>query len=173
MLQFLDTWLPIIVNLTWFHTTLSVVALFAGFVVMRDLLTSTAPDAWTTTFLVSSIATSATGFAFPFTKFLPSHAVGALSLLVLAIALLAAYGFGNRGAWRVVYAVSLVVAQFFNVFVAIAQAFTKVPQLKALAPTQAEPPFAIAEGVALVVFIVIAIAAARVYRSEPMMPKAS
>lgn len=173
MLQLLDTWLPIIANLTWFHTTLSVVALFAGFVVMRDLLTSTAPDAWTTTFLVSSIATSATGFAFPFTKFLPSHAVGALSLIVLALALAAAYGFRNKGAWRIVYVVSLVVAQFFNVFVAIAQAFTKVPRLKALAPTQAEPPFAIAEAIALVVFIGIAIAAARAYRDEPMMKKAA
>ena len=173
MLQIINSWLPVILSLTWFHTTLSVIALLAGFVVMRDLLTSTAPDAWTTTFLVSSIATSATGFAFPFTKFLPSHAVGVVALLVLAIALLAAYGFHNRGPWRVVYVVCLVVAQFFNVFVAIAQAFAKVPQLKALAPTQAEPPFAIAEGVALVVFVVLAIAAARVYRYEPMMKKAA
>ncbi len=173
MLQIIDTWLPIILSVTWFHTTLSVVALLAGFVVMRDLLTSTAPDAWTTTFLVSSIATSATGFAFlPITKIMPSHVVGALSLLVLAIALIAAYGFHNKGGWRVVYAVSLVVAQFFNVFVAIAQAFMKVPQLKAMAPTQAEPPFAIAEGVALVVFLVLAITAARAYRYEPMMRKA-
>jgi hypothetical protein len=172
MLQIIDSWLPIILSLTWFHTTLSVIALLAGFVVMRDLLMSTAPDAWTTTFLASSIATSATGFAFPFTKFLPSHAVGALSLLVLAVALLAAYGFHNRGTWRVVYVVSLVVAQFFNVFVAIAQAFAKVPQLKALAPTQAEPPFAIAEGAALVAFVALAIAAARVYRHEPMTKRA-
>lgn len=173
MLQIIDSWLPVVLSLTWFHTTLSVIALLAGFVVMRDLLTSTAPDAWTTTFLVTSIATSATGFAFPFTKFLPSHGVGALSLLVLAIALLAAYGFHNRGAWRVVYVVCLVVAQFFNVFVAIAQAFAKVPQLRALAPTQAEPPFAIAEGAALLAFVVLAIAAARVYRYEPMMKKAA
>jgi hypothetical protein len=173
MLQIIDSWLPVILSITWFHTTLSVIALLAGFVVMRDLLTSTAPDAWTTTFLVSSIATSATGFAFPFTKFLPSHAVGILSLVVLALALVAAYGFHNRGAWRIVYVVSLVVAQFFNVFVAIAQAFAKVPQLKALAPTQSEPPFAGAEGLALIVFVALAIAAARAYRYEPMMKKAA
>ena len=46
-------------------------------------------------------------------------------------------------------------------------------QLKALAPTQSEPPFTGAEGLALVVFIVLAIAAARAYRYEPMMKKAA
>ncbi len=174
MFQFVDTWLPIFLSVTWIHTTLSIVALLAGFVVVCDLLKSAPPDAWTPTFLVSSIATSATGFAFlPITKILPSHVVGAISLLVLLIALVAAYGFRNKGPWRIVYAVSLVVAQFFNVFVAIAQAFAKVPQLKALAPTQAEPPFAIAEGVALVAFIALAILAGRFYRYEPMMKKAA
>lgn len=158
---------------TWFHTTLSLVALFAGFVVLRDLLTSTAPDAWTTTFLVSSIATSATGFGFPFTKLLPSHAVGGLQLLVLAIALIAAYGFRNRGAWRPIYAISLVVAQFFNVFVAVAQAFQKVPELRALAPTLEEPAFFIVEGFFLVIFLAIAIAAAWLYRYTPMISKAT
>jgi hypothetical protein len=172
MLQFIDTWLPIVLSVVWIHTTLSIVALLAGFVVVWDLLKSNPPDAWTPTFLVSSIATSATGFAFlPITKILPSHVVGAISLLVLFLALVAAYAFHNRGPWRAVYAVSLVVAQFFNVFVAIAQAFAKVPQLKALAPTQSEPPFAIAEGLALVAFIALAILAARFYRHEPMMNK--
>lgn len=174
MLQLVDTWLPIILSVLWIHTTLSIIALLSGFVVMRDLLTSTAPDAWTTTFLVSSIATSATGFAFlPINEILPSHVVGALSLLVLAIALLAAYGFRNKGVWRTVYAVSLVVAQFFNVFVAIAQAFKKVPQLNALAPTQSELPFAIAGGGALALFLVLAILAGYFYRYEPMMKKAA
>jgi hypothetical protein len=174
MLQLIDTWLPIIFSVLWIHTTLSVIALLAGFVVVWDLLKSNPPDAWTPTFLVSSIATSATGFAFlPITKILPSHVVGALSLLVLLLALVAAYVFHNRGPWRAVYAVSLVIAQFFNVFVAIAQAFAKVPQLRALAPTQSEPPFAIAEGLAVVAFIVIAILAARSYRYEPMMKNAA
>lgn len=167
------SWLQSTLTFTWLHTTLSLIALFSGFVVMRDLLKSSAPDAWTTTFLVSSIATSATGFGFPFTKFLPSHGVGGVSLLVLALALIAAYGFSNKGAWRVVYAICLVVAQFFNVFVAIAQSFAKVPDLRALAPTQSEPPFAIAEGVALLVFVALAIAAGRNYRYEPMMTKAA
>jgi hypothetical protein len=167
------TWLQSTLTFTWLHTTLSLIALFSGFVVMRDLLKSAAPDAWTTTFLVSSIATSATGFGFPFTKFLPSHGVGVIALVVLTVALIAAYGFGNRGAWRPVYAVCLVVAQFFNVFVAIAQAFAKVPELRALAPTQSEPPFAIAEGIALLVFVALAIAAARLYRYQPMTAKAA
>jgi hypothetical protein len=171
MLQ-LDTWLPIIFSLTWFHTTISIVALLAGFVVLRDLLTSTAPDAWTTTFLVSSIATSATGFAFlPITEIMPSHVIGAVSLLVLPIALIAAYGFRSRGPWRVVYAVTLVVAQFFNVFVAVAQAFKKVPLLNALAPTQNELPFVVTGVITLTLFLVLAILAGYFYRYEPMMKK--
>jgi hypothetical protein len=174
MLQLVDTWLPIILSVLWIHTTLSIIALLSGFVVLRDLLTSSAPDAWTTTFFASSIATSATGFAFlPINEILPSHVVGTLSLLVLAIALLAAYGFRNKGVWRIVYAVSLVVAQFFNVFVAIAQAFRKVPQLNVLAPTQMELPFIIAGGIVLALFLVLAILAGWFYRYDPMMKKAA
>jgi hypothetical protein len=174
MLQLVDTWLPIILTPTWVHTTLSIIALLSGFVVLRDLLTSTAPDAWTTTFIVSSIATSATGFAFfPITPFLESHVTGVVALLVLAIALIAAYGFHSKGPWRIVYAVSLVVTQFFNVLVAIVQAFRKVPQLNALAPTQKELPFIITGGIVLALFLVLAILAGSYYRYEPMMKKAA
>ena len=174
MLQLVETWLPIIFSLTWLHTTLSIIALLSGFVVLRDLLTSTAPDAWTTTFLVSSIATSAIGFAFfPITPIMESHVTAALSLLVLAIALIAAYGFRSTGPWRVVYAMTLVVAQFFNVLVAIALAFRKVPQLNALAPTQKELPFIVTGVITLTLFLVLAILAGSYYRYEPMMKKAA
>ena len=154
--------------LTWFHTLLSIVALAAGVVVTRDLLGARAPGGWTRLFLVTAIATSITGFLFPFTTFGPSHWVGVLSLLVLALALLSAYAYGYGGAWGRIYAVSMVLTQYFLVFVLIAQLFMKVPALHAIAPTLAEAPFAVAQTVALVVFAVIAIAAARAFHYRPM-----
>ena len=156
--------------LTWFHTILSIIALIAGCVVLRDLLQSKAPDGWTTVFLVTAIATSVTGFLFPFTTFGPSHWTGVLSLIVLALALLAAYVYGYAGSWGRIYAANMVAAQYFLVFVLIAQLFMKVPALNALAPTLSETPFAIAQTIALVVFAGIAIAAARAFRYQPMMP---
>ena len=157
--------------LTWVHTILSLVALAAGFVVLRDLLQSRPPDRWTKVFLMTAIATSVTGFLFPFTSFGPSHWVGVLSLIVLALALLAAYVYGFAGPWRRVYAASLVLTQYFLVFVAIAQAFMKVPALHAAAPTLSEPPFAVAQVIALVLFAGMAIAAARTFRYEPLLAK--
>lgn len=159
--------------LTWFHTALSIVALIAGCVVVRDLLQSKVSDGWTNIFLITAIATSVTGFFFPFTTFGPSHWTGVLSLIVLGLALLAAYVYGFAGPWGRIYAASMVVAQYFLVFVLIAQFFMKVPALNALAPTLSEPPFAIAQIIALVVFAGLAIAAARAFRHRPIMPGAA
>jgi hypothetical protein len=155
---------------TWFHTLLSAVALISGAVVMIDMLRSRNTGGSTGLFLITAVATSVTGFGFPFTKFLPSHGVGVVSLLVLAATLLARYAFGLAGAWRWIYAVGLVLAFYFNVFVLIAQLFTKVPALKQLAPTGSEPPFAITELVVLVIFAVLTfLAARRFYTARPAM----
>ena len=155
---------------TWFHTLLSVVALISGAVVMTDMLRSRDAGGWTGLFLMTAVATSVTGFGFPFTKFLPSHGVGVVSLLVLAATLLARYAFGLAGAWRWIYAVGLVLAFYFNVFVLIAQLFAKVPALKQLAPTGSEPPFAITELVVTVIFAVLTfLAARRFYTARPAL----
>jgi hypothetical protein len=146
---------------TWVHTALSVAALIAGLVVVIGLFSSKTLRGWTTFFLVTAIATSATGFGFPFQSFGASHWVGVISLLVLALAVLARYVLHYTGAWRWLYAVCMVVGFYFLVFVLIAQAFKKVPSLAALAPTLSEPPFAIAQVAVLVIFVVIAVATAR------------
>jgi hypothetical protein len=125
-------------------------------------------DGWTAVFLVTTTATSVTGFGFPFVRFLPSHGVGIVSLLVLLIALLARYRFHLGGAWRWLYSVSVVFALYLNVFVLIAQAFSKVPQLKALAPTQSEPPFIAAQLVVLALFFVFAGRAVKRFRVGPV-----
>jgi hypothetical protein len=141
---------------TWFHTILSLVALVAGACVMSMLINNRRPDLWTILFLLTMIATDVTGFMFPFTKLLPSHYTGILSLVLLALALIAQYVLAFAGAARWIYALTMGIAVYLNFFVFVTQLFLKVPALHALAPNapdNPEPPFAIAQGVLLVIFI--------------------
>src|SRR4051794_7177457 len=101
---------------TLFHVLLSFAGIGSGFVVVLGLLTSKWFARWNTLFLTTTVATSLTGFLFPFHRFLPSHAVGVLSLIVLAIAVLARYRFHLAGGWRKTYVITTLVALYFNVF---------------------------------------------------------
>jgi hypothetical protein len=150
---------------TTVHVVLSLVGIFSGFVVLIGLLAGKRLDGLTALFLVSTVLTSVTGFLFPVDHFLPSHGVGIISLVVLAVAILARYAFHLAGAWRWIYVVGAVVGLYLNVFVLIAQAFLKVPALKAMAPTHSEPPFLIAQLVVMALFIALGIAAAKRFRS--------
>ena len=154
--------------LTFVHVLLSLVGILAGFVVMLGLLTAKQIHSWTALFIWTTVATSVTGFLFPFHKFLPSHAIGILSLVVLTIAIYALYGKHLSGGWRKAYAVNAMIALYSNVFVLIAQLFMKVPALKGLAPTQTEAPFKEAQLAALVAFVVLTILAAIKFRGEPV-----
>src|SRR5437660_12294257 len=126
---------------TVIHTLISLVGIFTGLVVLFGLLVGKRLDGWTKWFLITTVLTSVTGFFFPFHGFTPAHGVGIISLLVLAVAIFARYPRQLAGQWRWIYVVSAVIALYFNVFVAIVQAFEKVPALKVMAPTQTEPPF--------------------------------
>lgn len=152
---------------TLFHVALSLVGIVSGLVVLFGLLAGKRLDGWTALFLVTTVATSATGFGFPFDRLLPSHVVGIISLVVLAVAILARYALGLVGAWRWIYVVGAVMALYLNVFVLVAQAFQKLPGLNALAPTQSEPPFLFAQIAVLIIFIVLGALAAIRFRSEP------
>jgi hypothetical protein len=152
--------------LTFVHVVLSLMGILAGFVVVFGLLASKRLDTWTAVFLVTTVATSVTGFFFPFQKLLPSHILGVLSLIALAIAIFARYGRHLAGAWRRAYAITSVIALYFNVFVLIVQLFEKVPALNALAPTQSEPPFKITQLGALIFFVVLGIFATIRFRNE-------
>jgi len=136
------------------HVVISLMGILAGFVVVYGLLTAQPLKGWTALYLATTVATSVTGFFLPAKMILSSRIVGILSLVVLAIALYALYGKHLAGAWRWIYVVTAVTAFYFNFFVLIVQSFLKIPALHALAPTQKEPPFAIAQGAALVVLIV-------------------
>src|ERR1700674_1807099 len=154
---------------TLVHVIISLIGIVAGLVVMFGMLGSQRKPGMTAIFLLFTILTSVTGFLFPFEKLLPSHMIGILSLVLLAIACIALYGMKLSGAWRSVYVVTAMTSLYLNVFVLIIQAFLKVPALHALAPSvpPIEPPFAIIQGIVLVFFVLVIIGAVRRYRPMP------
>jgi hypothetical protein len=156
---------------TAFHVLISLVGIGSGFVVLYGLLESKGFPGWTAVFLTTTVATSVTGFLFPFHHFMPSYALGILSLLVLAPAIAARYRFHLVGGWRKTYVITAMIAQYFNVFVLIAQLFQKVPALKALAPTGSEPPFLISQLVVMVLFVVATSRAAVKFREGASLPE--
>src|SRR3981189_3169836 len=151
---------------TFVHVVLSLIGIFSGFIVMFGLFAAKRLGGWTAIFLASTMATSVTGFLFPFHKFLPSHGVGIVSLIVLAVAIFARYGRGLAGAWRRPYVFNAVISLYLNFFVLIAQLFMKVPALKALAPTQSEPPFLGTQVVVMLIFIVLGVLAAKRFPAQ-------
>ena len=153
---------------TLVHVVLSLVGIFAGLVVVFGMLGSKRLDGWTALFLATTVLTSVTGFFFPFDKILPSHIVGIISLVVLAVAILALYGHWLAGSWRWVYVASAGVALYLNVFVGVVQAFQKLPFLKPLAPTQSEPPFLITQLVVLALFVGLTIVAVIRFHNEQL-----
>ena len=152
---------------TFLHVLISLAGIGSGLVVMFGFLTGKRFDGWTALFLATTVATSVTGFGFPSDHLLPSHKVGIISLVILAVAIPARYVFHLAGAWRWIYVVGAATALYLNVLVLIVQAFLKVPALNALAPTQKEPPFLVAQLVLLLVFVGLTILTAKRFYLEP------
>jgi hypothetical protein len=142
---------------TQLHVLISLVGIVSGLLVMYGLLNGRRLDAMTAVFLGTTALTSITGFGFPFEHLLPSHVVGILSLVLLALAIPARYAFRLAGSWRWIYVIASALALYLNVFVLVVQSFQKVPALKALAPTQKETPFVLVQLLVLVAFAAIAI----------------
>lgn len=147
------------------HVALSLVGIAAGILALLGMIADRRLDATTAIFLATTVATSATGFGFPFGQLLPSHIVGIISLVVLAVALYARYGAHMEGVWRAIYVITATLALYLNCFVLVVQLFLKVPPLHDLAPMQAEPPFLIAQGVTLALFVILGILAVRNFRA--------
>jgi hypothetical protein len=151
---------------TLVHVIISLIAIVAGVVVMFGMLSSTPPGGLTGIFLLFTILTSATGFLFPFTQLLPSHMIGILSLVLLAIACIALYVMKLSGPWRWVYVLTALLSLYFNVFVLVIQSFLKIPALTAVAPGNppSGPVFAVVQGIVLVFFVLMIIGAWRRFR---------
>jgi len=150
---------------TLFHVIISLIGIVSGLVFLYGLLTSRRSEGWTTLFLTTTVATSVTGFLFPVQHFMPSHAVGIISLILLGIAIPARRVFHLAAPWGRIFVGTSVTALYLNVFVLVVQLFLKVPALKALAPTQSEPPFQFTQLTVLLVFIVLGTLATIRFRS--------
>ena len=153
---------------TIIHVLISLVGIFTGLIVLFGMLAGKRLDGWTKRFLITTVATSVTGFFFPFHGFTPAIALVIMSLIVLAVAIFARYPRQLAGHWRWIFVVCAVIALYFNVFVGIVQSFEKVPALKVLAPTQTEQPFKLTQLVVLLLFALLGIIAAIRFRPEPV-----
>jgi hypothetical protein len=153
--------------LLFVHVVVSLIGIATGLVVVYGLIRGRPHDGWTAVFLVTTILTSLTGFPLPATQLLPSHIVGIISMVLLALAVAALYVYHLAAAWRWIYVVSAMAALYLNVFVGVVQSFQKLAFLKPLAPTQSEPPFLIVQVLVLALFVVLGVVAAKRFRPLP------
>ena len=152
---------------TIIHTLLSLIAIFTGLIVVFGMLAGNRLDGWTKWFLFTAVATTITGFFFPFHGFTPAIGLGIISLPFLALTIFARYPKQLAGAWRGIYVAGAVICLYFNLFVLVVQSFEKIPALHVLAPTQTESPFKLSQLVVLVVSILLLIVALFRFRPEP------
>ena len=149
---------------TLLHVVMTLAAIGSGLIAVGGMLASRRLPATTAVFLSTTVLTSVTGFLFPINGFTPAIGVGIVSCVILATALVAYYPKRLTGAWRWIYVITSIAALYLNVFVLVVQSFVKVAGLNALAPTQSEPPFAIAQVAVIVIFVLIGITAAVKFR---------
>lgn len=153
---------------TKLHVVISLVGILSGLIVMFGLLVGQKLNGWTALFLISTVATSVTGLFFPFHGVTPAIVVGIISLVLLAVAIVARYARHLAGAWRWIYVVTAMISLYLNVFVLVVQLFQKVPALKTIAPTQSEPPFAVTQLIVLALFVLLTIVAVIKFRGEQL-----
>ncbi|MGH7497553.1 MAG: hypothetical protein ACREL3_01745 [Gemmatimonadales bacterium] len=154
------------ITLTLIHVGLSLIGIFSGLVVAGGLVAGRRLDGWTGVFLLTTVLTNVSGFGFPFVTFLPSHAVGVISLVILPAVIFARYWKHLTGAWRGVYVVGAMAALYLNVFVLLVQLFRRLPALLVSAPTQKEPPFVVTQLIVLALFVGLGGAAVKGFRAE-------
>jgi len=152
---------------TSIHTLISLVAIFTGIVVVFGMLAANRLDGWTKWFLITAVATTVTGFFFPFRGFTPAIGLGIISLPFLALTIFARYPKRLAGAWRWIYVIGAVICLYFNLFVLVVQSFEKIPGLHALAPTQTESPFKLTQLVLLIASGLLGITALIRFRPQP------
>ena len=153
-------------NFTILHVAISLIGIVSGLIVLVGMLRARRLPGWTALFLATTVLTSVTGFMFPINGLTPAIVVGVISIVILAIALMALYVKHLSGAWRWIYVTTALAALYFNVFVLIVQSFQKVPALQKLAPTQSEPPFLIVQSATLLAFLILGALAARRFRPD-------
>lgn len=153
---------------TIIHVLISLIGIFAGLIVLFGMLAGKRLDGWTKWFLITTVLTSVTGFFFPFHGFTPAIGLGIISLPFLALTIFARYPKRLAGPWRWIYVIGAVICLYFNLFVAVVQAFEKIPALRALAPTQTEPPFKLTQLAVFLTFVLLGVVGIIRFRPEPL-----
>jgi hypothetical protein len=149
------------VTLIAIHVLISLIAFFTGAAVVQGVLAGKLRPKWTAWFLSATALTCVSGFLLPFSTVTPAVAVGILTLVVVSVVAYALFGAKAAGRWAAVFVIGAVATEYFNTLVVVAQSFKHVAPLSRLAPTGAEPPVAITQGIVLVAFVVIAVLAIR------------
>jgi hypothetical protein len=160
---------------TLLHVIISLIGIGSGVVALWGMIRGKRLEGITGMFLASTVLTSVTGFAFPNSHITPGIIIGIISLALLAMAIPARYVFHLGGPWRLIYVIAAAMALYLNCFIFVVQSFEKSPTLRALAPTQSEPPFVVTQLVVLAAFVVLTIFAGKRFRPEPCheLPRAA
>jgi hypothetical protein len=166
---------------TQLHVIISLIAIASGILVALGMLGARPMPGLTALFLITTVLTSVTGFPFEtppeaphvIGSLDPAKIIGIISLIFLALAILALYSYKLASSWRGVYVISAIIALYFNCFVLVVQSFQKIPFFHALAPTQKEPPFAVAQAILLILFVGLGIAAFKKFRPMLRVPAAA
>jgi hypothetical protein len=151
---------------TLVHVVMSLVGILTGFIVIFGMFGAKRMNGMTALFLLTTVLTSVSGFGFPNAHITPGVIIGIISLVVLLIAIVARYVGHLHDSSRWIYVVTAVSAEYFNVFVLVAQGFLKVPALHFMAPTGTETPFKIAQGIVLVMFILLGVYAVKKFHPD-------
>lgn len=159
-----------IATFTLFHVALSLIGIGAGFIVVFGMIADKPLPTMTALFLITTAATSITGFLFPFKGITPGIVIGILSMIALLVAIVARYGRHLGRGWRGTWVISAMLALYFNFFVLIVQSFEKVPALKALAPTPAAAPFKVVQIAALLLFLALTVQSMRRFHVAVVQP---
>ena len=151
---------------TLIHVLISIAGIAAGFGLLAGLVAGKLFPRWAVVFLAATIATSVTGFFFPFHGVTPGIAVGVISLLALTVACYALYVRRLNGVWRRAFVITAVLSLYLNAFVLVVQTFQKNPALVEIAPELTAPPLAITQAAVLGVFVWLGTIAVRRFRAD-------
>jgi hypothetical protein len=153
---------------TFLHVMIGLVGIGLGLVVMFRILTGRRLYRLPPLFFVATLTAILTGFGFPQTCLLPTHIIGILSIVVLAVTIPACCVFHREGVWRDVFVIGSATTLYLSIFVFLMKVLLKFPALHALAPTQRQkcPPFLISQFIILALFVAVTNLAIKKFHSD-------
>ena len=164
---------------TLVHVVITLIAIVSGIIIVFGMIGSHRLPKLTALFWLTTVLTTVTGFMFFLSptqaKMLtPAAATGIVATLFFLLGLIALYVKQLFGKWRWIYTLSAVISLYLNVFVLIVQSFGKLKIINPAAPMVGPPfapptdfQFAVAQGAALVIFVMLGIITTIKFRRGP------